>query len=604
MPGLSIITNSSGLLNQSSKISETLNSLNYLDNYSSNVFLLEDKFFIGWNKYNEYPIKVLETNNYRIIIEGRIYNKSESLIGTEITQIFDNFSVKNLSDWLQNSDGDFIIYLYNKKTRTFHVFNDLLGRMPLYYKITNDGVLISRYIRFITTISGNFTFDKIAIGEFLLFGYLLRDRTLIQDIKQLRPATLITIDEADVSIKEIYNFNFENRKHKDKKLTEIIDDVSELFSQACNNRLNNGNTNLVALSSGLDSRTVAACMHKNKIPFKTVTMVYKNGHGSEEVSVAKQIAELFNVEWNSIEIYPPTGEDVYTLLKLKEGIVHLATAPLIPFYKSLIKEYGNTINYISGDKGDKITLSFDNPIKKFNTSQELIDYILDEHSFIKIDDVCSLFSVKKDDLLEDIDQLLESYPENDLSQKYIHFRAIEKSHKLAFQGDDRHKRYFWNYCPLTSVPFVNYLFNCSDESKKMHKVFIGLLKSFSPDAANILYTNFKAPITSLKAKFFMSAVYYIYPRVPTWVSAYIKTVFFGGNPYVRHDSIFYKFLEDQMNNTKEIQNYFNFQNVSQLKKHRMYVILSIFTITSLIEDFYKNGSTLLMYRDKNFDYKS
>jgi hypothetical protein len=65
MPGLSIITNSSGLLNQSSKISETLNSLNYLDNYSSNVFLLEDKFFIGWNKYNEYPIKVLETNNYR-----------------------------------------------------------------------------------------------------------------------------------------------------------------------------------------------------------------------------------------------------------------------------------------------------------------------------------------------------------------------------------------------------------------------------------------------------------------------------------------------------------------------------------------------------------
>jgi accessory gene regulator protein AgrB len=59
-----------------------------------------------------------------------------------------------------------------------------------------------------------------------------------------------------------------------------------------------------------------------------------------------------------------------------------------------------------------------------------------------------------------------------------------------------------------------------------------------------------------------------------------------------------------MNNTKEIQNYFNFQNVSQLKKHRMYVILIIFTITSLIEDFYKNGSTLLMYRDKNFDYKS
>ena len=54
------------------------------------------------------------------------------------------------------------------------------------------------------------------------------------------------------------------------KCKEIISDLSELFSQACINRCNNGNNlNLIALTGGMGSRTIAACMAKNKIPFQT-----------------------------------------------------------------------------------------------------------------------------------------------------------------------------------------------------------------------------------------------------------------------------------------------------------------------------------------------
>jgi asparagine synthase (glutamine-hydrolysing) len=451
-------------------------------------------------------------------------------------------------------------------------------------------------------VNEGYEFDLTGMGESLLFGFLLGERTLFKNVNQLRPATLIIINENDVSFQKIHDFNFENRKHEQKKLNEIIDDVSDLFSKSCINRLNNKNTNLVALSSGLDSRTVAACLYKNGINFTTATMVYKNGHGIEEVDVAKQIASLFKVEWNPIEIEPPSGRDIYTLLNLKEGMVYLAAAPILPFYKKIKEKFGSNVNYISGDKGDKITLTYDIPIKKFGTLSELVDFILGEHSSIIIDEVCSLFNIKKDDIIQDLIQLLKSYPEKQLDQKYIHFRAIEKSHKLAFQGDDRHKKYFWNYCPLTSVPFVHYLFNCSDESKKFHRIFTGLLKNFSDEAANILYTNFKAPITSLKADLFMYSVYYLYTRIPPKINSYIKNQFFGGNPTIKESSIFYNFIKDQFNNTKDLNRYFNISDISDLKKYRMSTVLSIMTISSLIEDYIRKDSTLTEFADEKFDY--
>ncbi|NWF49562.1 MAG: hypothetical protein HXY49_03375 [Ignavibacteriaceae bacterium] len=602
MAGISIVKTTDGLKNQISSLKNALDKLLYLKSYSSNIIVNEDDIFIGSCKYPEYPISSLEREGRFIIIEGKIYNKTEMQVADELNSILTRFSESHLKNWLLTTDGDFLIYLYDKVNKSLHVVNDALGRLPIYYKHSGNKLIISRYFRFITEIEKKVSFDLIGMGEYLLLGYLLGQRTLFADIKQLRPGSLIKSDEKGFSVRVINNFNFEERDHRNKNFSAIIDDLSSLFTESCSNRLSNGKHNLIALSSGMDSRTVAACLYKNKIPFSTATMVFENGAAKEEIEYAGKIANLFNVEWKQMYIKPPVGSDVYTLLRLKEGMNFLATAFILPFYYQLFENFNTNFNFITGDKSDKVTLSYDNPIDKFKSIEELIDYILGEHSMITIDEVCSLLNVHKDDILNDLASLLESYPEKDLSQKYIHFRAIEKSHKLAFHGDDRHKRFLWSYCPLTSTPFVNYLFNCSDETKKMHKLFIALLQSFSKEAADITYTNFKAPITSIKGKLFMMAVYYLYSRTGFKLRGRIKEAFFGGNPFIKSGSIFFDCIDQQLKTTNNIQQYFKITEAAQLKSYRMVALQSIFTLTSLIEDFLMGDSTLLKYSNDPFDH--
>jgi hypothetical protein len=129
------------------------------------------------------------------------------------------------------------------------------------------------------------------------------------------------------------------------------------------------------------------------------------------------------------------------------------------------------------------------------------------------------------------------------------------------------------------------------------------MNSYSPKISKILYTNFRAPVTSLRGKLFMSAAFYIYPLLPTKFNNYLKNTFFSGNPFISENSIFYKCIEKQMNVSSEIKNYLNFTNVSYLKRYRMHMLNTIFTLTSVIEYFYHQTSTFENYLNETFDYK-
>lgn len=602
MAGLNIILNDPDLISQTEKIEITQKSLNLSDDFLE-IFKTEERCYISWNKYSDYPVASIETDKYIILVEGKIFNFPQDKLASELEVIFDKFDIGKLDNWLVRADGDFIVYLRDKHSGNSYIFNDILGRLPLYYCYTERGIVISRHIRFISNLTEKRGFDRISLAEYLILGYVLGERTLFQGIQQLRPATIIVASDENIMIKDIHNFNFEIRENGNKSFEENVSALSELLSKACIDRFNNGKTNLLALSSGLDSRTVAACMTKNRIPYETLTMVYENGHGSEEVGVAKYIAEFFKVKWESIDIPPPTGKHMFSLLEAKEGMSFLATAPMLPFYEKLRSIYDDTFNFITGDKSDKIALLYDIPVGRLRNVDQLIKHILSEHAMIGLDEACAIINIDRNEILNDFTKLLNSYPETSFSQKYIHFRAIEKSHKLAFHGDDRHKRYVWSYCPLTSSPLVLYAFNCPEKIKKMHKLFISLMDSYSPAISRILYTNFKAPVTSIRGKLFMWSAYYIYPLLPTSINNYIKNVFFEGNPFINEKSIFYKIMARQFEKVPEISEYLNIPDISYLKKYRMHMMSTFLTLTSVIEYFYSKESIFSEYWDTKFDYR-
>ena len=603
MAGISVILSDGGLLSKKSKLNKILDSLNYLNEFSSHVCFYEDKTFIGWNKYDEYPIYEISNKKYLIMIEGKIYNKTFSAITKELNLIIigiENREYKFLEKWLKETDGDFILYLYDKFDNELYIINDILGRIPIYYTSSSNTIIVSRHLKFISDFLEDFQFDNISFAEILLMGFMIGQRTLINNVNQLEPASLIFTKKGKVNCVKLHNYNFDIKLHKDKSFSENIKNISELFSISVINRFQNSEKNILTLSGGLDSRVVAACLFNNNIEYTSVTMKYSTGHEAKDLVIAKALSELFQVEWKSIDMFPPKGHELLELLLIKEGMNSLSTSGIIELYRKIRDNFGNKINFITGDNGDKLIFTLDQPLKKFYNLEELISYTIQDRAITSLLDIKQFLDFEVDDVYEDFYKMFNSYPEVNLSQKFMHFRVLEKPFKYAFQGEDRHRNYLWNISPFWSFPFYNYLMNCPDEMKKKHRTFRAWIQSYSKRAVELEYTNFRSPITSTKGKIFMSLVYNIYPNIPLSFKHLLKTSFFSGNPKMEGDSYLIKCISNQRNK-KPVSNYFTIPDNEILLNKRKTILYTLLTLTSAVELFKGKSLTLSEFSNNIFD---
>ena len=138
-----------------------------------------------------------------------------------------------------------------------------------------------------------------------------------------------------------------------------------------------------------------------------------------------------------------------------------------------------------------------------------------------------------------------------------------------------------------------------ESTKKMHKLFRELLNSYSIEATDITYTNFRSSITSFKGRILMWTFFYFYPLVPFTLIKKIKSLFFGGHSRLRSDNIAKKSILQQFENVEELKTYFNVKeilpylsNISSTNLYNLFTITSSFELflnkKTVIEDNYEN----------------
>jgi asparagine synthase (glutamine-hydrolysing) len=599
MPGISIVYRKNSSHKTDSK--RILDSLNHLSNYHSRILIDRYNCFAGVNGYDSYPTTKMIIQEYEVIIEGKIYNKSIPEIKSQLDNLLSirksNYFIDRLSSWILESDGDFVIYIISNEN--IFIFNDVFGRIPLYYFEDEDQLIVSRYLSFIIKSGCQGKMDSLAISLFLLLGYMLGERTLLKNVKQLRPATLLKYTSGETEFIPLHSFNFDQKNNLNKNEKNILNDLKGLFSISCKDRFLNTEENLVTLSGGLDSRLVASAMNSNKISFRAATMEYENGYASEEIEIAEKLCKIYKIKLDKIPVVLPKGSDLMELLKLKEGMNSLATSPIIPFYYKLINTYKKDFVYITGDNGDKIMYTLDRPPMKFNSIEDIVNFVIKENSTIPVETISEITGITREEIFEEIKTILINYPEHDYFQKYVHLRAIEKPFKFAFQGEDRHRSYFWNSSPFWSFGFFNYIMNCSDLSKRKHKIFAGLLNSYSREATDVMYSNFHSSVNSIKGKMFMNLVYNIYPLISPQGKKILKNKFFPGNPKVNENFLLFQYIKDQASSTEEISRYINAGNIENYGLNKVSAY-NVFTMTSAIEYLLANRISTQIFSENEY----
>jgi asparagine synthase (glutamine-hydrolysing) len=617
MPGISLkchIESTKTVGNNDELFLKALDSTVLNDSYKREILLEQYPYLLGYTKYAGYPVEVFEDHAFWICIEGRIYNKEVSVLTQEIGHLINyifssssfysrssdlNEDKKVIVDWLLQTDGDFVIFALDKITKSFVIVNDVLGRLPIYYYCQNETELIvSREAQLISFLVQNNDsvsdkFDRMGIAQFLLFSHTFGNRTLLKNMYRLEPGSILRIytnNKSEFKVDSLYRFNFDRKIYAEESIQQNAQRLVSLFSEACKNRASNHVKNVISLSGGLDSRAVAACMHKIKLPCDAVTFL-QPGRGpvvgnTSEVQVAEKLANLFGFDWENYGLVKPGTEHIVSLLNIKNGLISLGYGFLLLFLQNLEGKHSpSETTLFTGHGGDIIFANITDRERPIVNLENLVRHIIQDRSYLSLGDVAEIIQIKETDIINEIKNVLSSYPEKNRIPKYLHYLFYELVFKVDHEAEDLHKYYFWSVSPFYSVPFFNYAVNCSYKNKSRLCLYREFLLKLSPAAAALSSSNWGCSILSKKYEVlqFILALTFRYG----WLKKILKRIAKLNNKDTRENSRALRCITGQIKGTNRTSNYLSkckieniLDNYTEYSHVGMYNLL---TVASLLE---------------------
>lgn len=231
-------------------------------------------------------------------------------------------------------EGAFLIAGYNGQADQHLVVTDKLGARSCFYTETEP-------FRFATAVGGLLphiadpSLDLQAVSDLLLMGYLWGERTLVEEIRTLRPATVLEVIDGDRSTTRYWKPNYEPRERGDA----YFDELASRYRQAARRTASTIPSEAgIWLSGGLDSRTTAAALLEQAPPDGLETLrAYgydANPPTNDNPRIANEVARALDIEYVQVPLSAETfADDLERVIEVTDGMLRWnTTANLSPSY--------------------------------------------------------------------------------------------------------------------------------------------------------------------------------------------------------------------------------------------------------------------------------
>ncbi|GAG29209.1 unnamed protein product, partial [marine sediment metagenome] len=220
---------------------------------------------VDLTRYPQYPVKIYDSDRHLFIVEGRLHDIHGKQPLDTLRELVDDLrpaepsTNPHIRKWLLEQDGEFNVLVRDKSGERWAFINDILGRLPVYFCQDSRCSCLSRELRFVARLFGLTALDRRATAEYLLFGYPLGERTLLEDVRRLPGGTLLQWSDNDPgAARHTYGpFDF-SRKRSVARADEAAGELADLFVQASGRQADQKQAAILSFSGGLDSRAVAA----------------------------------------------------------------------------------------------------------------------------------------------------------------------------------------------------------------------------------------------------------------------------------------------------------------------------------------------------------
>ncbi len=463
--------------------------------YQRRMFFDEKQCRLFADFYLDFPIQYWETTDCMVLLEGLIYDQPETVIKQQIQEFCARqITAKQLQSWLLQRDGEFVLLIYRKKNQQLLVWNDWLGRLPVYLLQDKTQFVIGRDIRQLRYLADITNFDPYGLATTLLFGFALGEKSLWQNISYLAPGSLLKADfiknSIEISDNQFEGFRTADIKHYDPKI--VLNDLTE----ATQHRLEKVKNPALSLSGGLDSRLMASIFKQMDLSIPAFT--YQDAAGTADADLKAVNDIVKQLQWHQnhrfIALQSPAEKQLSQLMEIKQGINYAGMAFILPFLEYFkIHQY----NMFTGDGGDKVLADL-RPWIRINSFPALLKYLAHNFNRISLSQAASFAGLENNALKNYLIAQLESYGSSP-ELAYTDFLIRERGRKWLFEGEDRNRAFCWSTTPFYSQSFTSAALSVSMEQKANGKMFLALFRLLPGQLETIVNPNWKLALKEQQA---------------------------------------------------------------------------------------------------------
>ncbi len=244
--------------------------------------------------------------------------------GTEPAQAarhIHNLYLEQGESMLDQVAGAFAFALWDRTTQTLLLVTDRLGLRPIYFG-EHDGLF-----RFASEVKGILAdpafprhLNRAAVADLFHYSFVLGEKTLVQDIHLLPPASVLRYQHGHWSVSRYWDIPYPD--HYPRRKARWYDDlIYEALKASVERMVHPGLKYGLSLSGGLDSRWIAALLAQVQSESSAYTL---GTPGSDDTPSAIEVAKQTGLCHHYWELTPTFVPDLAeTYVYVVDGMDHL-----------------------------------------------------------------------------------------------------------------------------------------------------------------------------------------------------------------------------------------------------------------------------------------
>jgi len=325
-----------------------------------------------------------EDGTLRVVFNGEIYNHVELRRDLEPRHPFRSRSDTEVILHLYEEKGDalveslrgmFAFALWDSRRRRLLLARDRLGKKPLHYRLSPEGISFASEIPALLAGGGGAEFDPSILGTYLALGYIPAPATAIRGIERLPAGCTLAYEAGRAAVRRYWTPPLPRTAPAARQgdlstvdvtaatprvpstIGEAAAAITPILEEGVRIRLRSDVPLGVFLSGGIDSAVVAAlAARQSGERLRTFTVVFEES-GYDESAPARLTAAAIGSDHHEIRLEARAAEALPALIKMMGE--PFADSSLIAVHRLSEAVRRDVKVALSGDGGDEVFLGYD-----------------------------------------------------------------------------------------------------------------------------------------------------------------------------------------------------------------------------------------------------